>query len=89
MSESELKRGMMLLTLQQAGTISRLRFQPGFVLHANGKRLGKYIADFDYYRDGDYIVEDVKGSEDHMTELARWKMKHFSAEYGTEVLITT
>lgn len=89
MSKAELKRGMLLLTLESAGTISRLRFQPGFVLKVDGKKIGKYVSDFDYYdKEGNYCVEDVKGSAEHMDNLARWKIKHFEAQYGKKVLIT-
>jgi len=85
MSYAELMRGMKLLTLQRGGTISKLRFQPAFDLSVNGIKIGKYVADFDYYRNGAYIVEDVKGSVDHIDALSTWKMKHFRAQYSQEV----
>lgn len=89
MSEKEHKRGMILLTLQRAGTIKNLRFQPAFSLMINGIKLGKYIADFDYRDAGDkYCVEDVKGSKYFIDALSKWKMAHFEAQYSTKVIIT-
>lgn len=88
MSEAEHLRGMLLLNMQANGTITRLRFQPSFDLLVNGIKIGKYIADSDYIdKNGNYCVEDVKGSKDHMDNISKWKMKHFKAQYGIEVKI--
>ena len=89
MSESEHHRGIGLLTMQEAGTISDLEFQPHFPLHVNGIKLGKYIADYSYTENGTKIVEDRKGSAKHIEPLSKWKMLHFRAEYGQTVKITT
>lgn len=89
MSEGEFHRGMTLLTLQAAGTVSEVKFQPPFDLLVNGKKLGKYIADFSYKdKDGKFVVEDYKGSRDHIEPLAIWKMSHLEAQYGIKVKIT-
>ena len=87
MSEAEHKRGMILMTKQMAGTITRLRFQPKFDLIVNGIVIGKYIADSDYYEDGKYCVEDVKGSLRHTDNLSKWKIKHFEAQYKLKIRI--
>ena len=70
-----------------AGTITRLRFQPKFDLIVNGIVIGKYIADSDYYEDGKYCVEDVKGSLRHTDNLSKWKIKHFEAQYKLKIRI--
>ena len=89
MSESEHHRGMMLMTKQDAGTISGLEFQPIFPLHVNGIKIGKYIADYCYIENGVKVVEDRKGSAKHIEPLSKWKMAHFKAEYGQTVKITS
>lgn len=73
------------------GLIENLRRQVTIPLHAAGKRglpveVGKYIADFTYDRDGEYIIEDFKGA---ITDLASWKLRHVFAEYGVRVKLTT
>ena len=91
MSESEHHRGIGLLTMQAAGEISELEFQPIFPLHVNGIKIGKYIADYAYKEKGMEIktIEDRKGSSKHIEPLSKWKMLHFRAEYGQTVKITT
>ncbi len=86
MSETEFHRGMSLMTLQLAGKISRLRFQPRYDLVVNGKKICRYDADADYYEDGKLVVEDSK-PEKFMDELAKVKIKLFEAIYGITVRI--
>lgn len=66
-SQSEADRYVELLVLQKAGVISDLVVQPHFDLIPAQKVPGKrgfrphgYTADFQYVRDGQTIVEDVK-----------------------------
>lgn len=86
MSLAELKRGMMLLTLQQAGKISNLRFQPRYELKVNGRKVGTYIADAEYRMDGQIVYEDTKPPE-FIDKYALLKIKLFEAIYGVEVRI--
>lgn len=86
MSKAEHQRGMLLLTMQAAGTIERLRFQPRFDLMVNGLKVAVYTADCDYYQGGEYIVEDTK-PEDFMDDFAKLKMRLFQAVYGITVKI--
>lgn len=87
MSEREMKRGAQLLLLQEGGVISKLRFQPRFALIVNNMKLGHYVADADYYNDkGEYVVEDTK-PDDWMDNMAKWKIRHFQAQYGITVNI--
>lgn len=86
MSEAEHKRGMLLLTMQRAGTIDRLRFQPRYELKVNGQKIGVYTADVEYYQDGVLVTEDTK-PEKYMDELAKMKIRLFQAIYGVTVKI--
>lgn len=75
-----------MLTLQRAGTISRLRFQPRYDLHVKGQKIGVYVADLEYYEDDKFVTEDTK-PEHFMDALALHKIKHYEAEYGVTVRI--
>lgn len=86
MSEVEHKRGMLLLTMQRAGTITRLRFQPRYDLVVNGQKVGVYTADVEYYEAEKLIVEDTK-PEKFMDDLALLKIKLFEAIFGLTVKI--
>lgn len=78
-SLKEARRFDELYVLAKAGKISDLILQPSFILQEgfrdkNGKhhREIKYIADFKYTKDGEVIIEDVKGFK---TEIYRIKKK--------------
>ena len=72
--------------MEHAGGISNLRWQSRwllFVAPIGSKyytQVGTYVSDFDYFEFGHekQVVEDVKG---FMTPLAKWKIKHFKAQY--------
>lgn len=100
-SKAEARRYGELKLLEKAGKIESLELQPVFplrVLLTTGSftyaaralagdypTIGKYVADFKYYRleaPTGWIVEDVKGFK---TELYRWKKKHVEAQYGIEI----
>ena len=83
-SKAESVRYTELKLLQEAGEIEALELQPRFEIwssynHATGKteRI-TYVADFKYFRDGQYTVEDVKGV---LTPVYRMKKKMFLAGY--------
>lgn len=86
MSEAEHKRGMLLLTLQRAGTISKVRFQPRFDLKVNDIKIGTYTADVEYYLNDVWTVEDTK-PPNFIDKFALHKIKHFEAQYGITVRI--
>ena len=82
-SAAEQKRWAELELMQRAGIVSELRRQVRFNLNAAGPRgevvrVGAYVADFVYLRDGDTIIEDVKGGA--ITDLAVWKVRHMAAQ---------
>lgn len=92
-SRAEAKRWCELLLLQKHGKIEDLERQVTLKLDAMPVRgqasgsgcVGRYVADFTYYENDEYVIEDVKGGA--MTDLAAWKMKHVEAQYGTKVRI--
>jgi len=95
-STKEGNRYIDLKILQKEGIISKLEIQPDFPLEVNGRPVKirspkrpngtkvKYIADFSYTQDGEYIVEDVKGFD---TPLSRLKRAIVEAIYGIEIKI--
>ncbi len=104
-SKAEANRYAELKMLEKAGKIEGLELQPQFplrvllttgTLKGAGKAMageyptiGKYVADFKYYRleaPCDWVVEDVKGFK---TELYRWKKRHVEAQYGIHITEVT
>jgi hypothetical protein len=68
-----------LKLLERAGEISLLLPQYRFPLMApNNEVVGFYVADFFYEEDGKRVCEEAKG---FWTDLAKWKVKHFKAQY--------
>jgi hypothetical protein len=93
-SKAEAARWQQLRLLEKAGKVRELHRQVRYPLHADSglsvsgrpNIVGHYVADFDYY-DADkasIVTEDVKGM---ITDLSKWKLKHFAAQYGREVQI--
>ena len=88
-SRAEASRYMDLKLLQQAGKVYDLRRQVPFVLAPavlirGAKRKSpalRYIADFVYMRDGERVIEDVKGA---MTQAYRIK-RHLMAVQGLHI----
>ena len=85
-SKKEADRYIQLKLLVQSGYISQLRLQPDFPLMVNGKKIGKYVADFSYIKNGVKIIEDVK-SKATMTPVYRMKKK-ILATYDPPIEIT-
>lgn len=87
-SKKEAKRYGELKLMEKAGELFRLELQKVFYLHASSARfgpmlIGKYVADFVYWRNGEHIIEDVKGFK---TPLYRWKKRHVEAQYGVKIV---
>lgn len=92
-SRKEYARSRELLLLKKAGKISSLKRQAKLVIQEgfttpDGKKHRPivYKADFMYERDGEKIVEDVKGQDENtgkyqMTEAFRLKWKLLQAKY--------
>jgi hypothetical protein len=60
-SAKEMRRYIELRMLQTIGEITDLLLQIPFELNEGGSYSLKYVADFTYWVNGRYIVEDVKG----------------------------
>lgn len=84
-SKVEAARYQELKLLERTGAIANLTMQPVFHLVVNGHKIGKYIADFQYYENGKIITEDVKGVK---TPVYNLKKKLVRALYGVEILET-
>ena len=82
-SRRESLRYMELKLLACAGEISGLELQPVFPLLVDGVKVGRYLADFRYYRkDGELVIEDSKGFK---TPVYRLKKRIVEAQYGIQV----
>lgn len=74
------------MTLQAAGTISHLRFQPRYDLVVNGRKITTYVADAEYRQNGEIVYEDTK-PKDFIDKGALLKIKLFEALFNVEVKI--
>lgn len=90
-SKAEYRRYQVLRVELQAGTISQLTLQPVYRIVINSQPICKYLGDFKYIRDGETIVEDVKGSRDprYHEPVFKLKKKLVEAVHGIEIHITT
>lgn len=84
-SMKEAKRWGELKLLEFAGAIRDLQRQVHFTLVVGGQDIGDYVADFHYFdrAKGTAVTEDVKGWK--TLPLAKWKQRHFAAQFGYEV----
>ena len=84
-SKREAERYSELKWLEKAGQIRCLDCHPQYELIVNGKKIGKYTADFQYYdQEKGFTIEDVKGK---ITEAASLRIRLFNALYNTKVRI--
>jgi len=86
-SKKEAKRYAELKMLHSAGHILSFNMQVRFALTVTRKdgdivKVGEYVPDFVYIRNGEHVIEDTKGFR---TPLYKWKKKHFEAQYGVEI----
>ena len=88
-SKKEYERWKELQLMERAGVISNLKRQVKFVLFEKSKhgRERSYIADFCYWLDGQYVVEDVK-SKATKTQLYLYKKRHMAEKYEIVILET-
>lgn len=84
-SKREAARYGELKLLERAGLIQGLQIQPKFPIAIYGQKICTYIADFSYLpKDGDLIIEDVKGV---VTDVFALKRKLVRACYGKEITL--
>ena len=87
-SQKERNRAWELKILERAGKISSLSEQVRFELlpKQEGEQAAFYIADFTYWQDGKFVVEDVKGYKgDTAYRLFVLKRKLMLYRYGIHV----
>ena len=86
-SVKEYHRWGCLKLLERAGQITELKRQVKFELipKQKGMRACNYIADFTYYENGEYVVEDCKG---YKTEAFKLKEKLMFWVHGIRIKIT-
>ena len=81
-SQAEARRYAELVTLQDAGFITRLRVHPVYRLEVNGVLICRYEGDFAYFESDREVVEDVKGVRTRVYVMKRKLMK---AIHGIEI----
>jgi len=81
-SKRELERWKSLKMLEAKGVVTELKRQVTFKLEFNNIVVEKYRADFCYYFQGKYVVEDSKG---YKTPDYRRKRKWMEAFHGIRI----
>ena len=86
-SKKELQRYLILEKMEMQRMIFNLELQPQFPLMVNGKKIGRYTADFKYKnRKGETIIEDVKSK---ITKTRDYILrKKILATYSPPIIIT-
>jgi len=84
-SRKESKRWFELSQLQKRGEISELQRQTTWEFTVNNKPICKYIADFEYIKNGQRIVEDTKSEHTRKLPVYRIKKKLMAACYNIEI----
>jgi hypothetical protein len=85
-SLAEGNRYLDLSLLRHHHMIENLECHPCYQLIINGTLIGHYTADFRYWKDGEQIIEDVKGQ---MTEAASLRIRVAQAVHGITVKLLT
>jgi len=91
-SKKEAKRYQELIFQQHCGIIHDLELQPSFIVQESFQYRGKtirqikYTADFYYRKDGEFVVEDVKGGNATKTRDYILRKKMFLKRYGHRFL---
>ena len=92
-SAKECRRFKELKILQRAGVISNLTCQATYVLAESVKFIGeakakpalRYVADFQYFENGNLVVEDVKSKITKENPVFRIKKHLLMSVHGIEV----
>ena len=81
-SKKEAGRYLDLKLLYMSDQIKKLKCHPCFPFKYDDKVMFKYYADFEYYENDEYIVEDVKGVK---TPVYKLKKKLIEAQYKIKI----
>lgn len=74
-SRKEAARYEVLRDMHASGLIVDLQLQQSFQIRVQGMLVCRYIADFTYIENGEFIVEDVKGRRTDVYNLKKKLMK--------------
>ena len=87
-SKKEANRWFQLKLMEKAGEVRELGRQVPFVLRVSENVIGKIVLDLVYYDEklAEMVYEDVK-SPATITQLFKWKRKHFEAQYGLKITL--
>lgn len=87
-SKREAKAWSELKVREKAGDVAELRRQVPYELKVGEKVIGKLILDMVYFdcHVKEMIYADVK-SPATITQLFKWKKKHFEAQYGLKITL--
>jgi len=86
-SRAEAKRFAELRLQERSGLITKLHTQVSYPVVINSFQVTKYIADFVYLKNGQRIIEDVKGDIKFLTDVFKLKKKLIEAIYNVEILL--
>ena len=84
-SKAEANHYAQLKQLHRGGVITELVVHPVFRLEISGFLICKYIADFEYHRDGVRYVVDVKSEPTRKHPVYRLKKRLLFALHGIEI----
>ena len=84
-SKKEGNRYLELKILERAGKIKRLKTQVPLPVILNDQKICKFVADFEYYEDGEQIIEDVKSEITRKNPVYRLKKKLIEALYNLKI----
>jgi hypothetical protein len=87
-SKREAGRYRELKLLASQGLITNFERQVRFPLLVNEQKVGTYVADFVYEKNGERVVEDVKSDMTRKLPVYRLKCKLMNAIYGISILET-
>jgi ribosomal protein S8 len=85
-SQKEARRYTELRILAIAGDIKDLRLQVEYDLVVEGKVIARYRCDFQYFRDGWLVVEDVKSTATRKLSTYRLKKKLMKQIHNIEIV---
>lgn len=86
-SQKEFRRYLELRDWLARGIISDLVLQPRFRLDVNGLHICVYVADYQYVKNGETIVEDVKSKATAKLPVFKLKQKLMKAILGIDVQV--
>lgn len=88
-SKFEHKRWVELKNMERLGLISELQRQVSFGLDVPSTegpvRIGSYVCDHTYRRDGALVLEEVKSPSTMREKLYVWKKNHVQRQYGVQI----